>query len=308
MFREEGSVAKKISASVGVGGANRPADVFTIQYLLNLVPNNRGGPAPELAVDAICGPLTKGAIQKFQKASGAPTDGRVDPGGPTFRNLLAYDPYPNQDLTAAMASKLIKVSSTAQRAAAAVIVQMIGEAVSRDYGKWAQQNAMKMGKASYAAADASAKAVIEIMQKATAAAAKVVETAAKQGGLPVAPNPFGPPPEVRLQELVRQAIQAAQKVSQETAKLVAGGSPGKFAPAPIAGASYLSATLAKAITDSAMKIAGEAAKAGKTVQSGFPSPSGHIGDLSGKIAGAIKQATEAAAKMVEAAAKSVGKM
>ena len=51
-----------ISASVGLGGANRADDVRTVQSLLNDVKIERGGPAPPLAVDGIAGPLTNGAI------------------------------------------------------------------------------------------------------------------------------------------------------------------------------------------------------------------------------------------------------
>lgn len=81
---------RTISASVGEGGANRSADVKTIQEMLNKVMPDWGGPNPKLAVDGICGPLTKAAIRKFQQAQlstyFAP-DGRVDPGQRTLRRL-----------------------------------------------------------------------------------------------------------------------------------------------------------------------------------------------------------------------------
>ena len=89
---------KQIAGAVGLGGANRATDVAVVQYLLDCVPVLRGGPAPELAIDGLCGPKTAAAIRNFQRANGCPQDGRVDPGGPTFRALSAYDPYPNRNL------------------------------------------------------------------------------------------------------------------------------------------------------------------------------------------------------------------
>lgn len=89
---------KRIQASVGFGGRNSPADVMTAQYLLNCVPAVQGGPIRELAVDGLCGPLTMGAIKKFQTAAIGRTDGRIDPGGNTIQALLQYDPAPNQPI------------------------------------------------------------------------------------------------------------------------------------------------------------------------------------------------------------------
>jgi hypothetical protein len=79
-----------ITASVGrLGGANRPGDVKTVQELLNRVPSAAGGPYPLLAVDAVCGPRTVDAIQKFQvrQLGRGKADGRVDPIGPTLQKL-----------------------------------------------------------------------------------------------------------------------------------------------------------------------------------------------------------------------------
>lgn len=89
---------KQIMGSVGYGGRNAPNDVATVQYLLDCVPTSHGGPLPELVIDGLFGPRTGGAIRDFQRASGNPQDGRVDPGGPTFRTLASYDPFPNQSL------------------------------------------------------------------------------------------------------------------------------------------------------------------------------------------------------------------
>ena len=70
-----------ISASVGRMGRNIPADVKTIQNLLNLN-GQRMAPFQKLAVDGRIGPKTQGAIDKFQKVvlRYNNVDGRVDPG------------------------------------------------------------------------------------------------------------------------------------------------------------------------------------------------------------------------------------
>ena len=84
-----------ITASVGAGGKNVPADGIVIQVLLNL---NRPAPLPQIAVDGAVGPGTAEAIREFQKRVMhlAAPDGRVDPGGGTLRalraGLPAFDP------------------------------------------------------------------------------------------------------------------------------------------------------------------------------------------------------------------------
>jgi hypothetical protein len=75
-----------ITSSVGVGGANIPADVRNIQAALNDVPSGRGGPDPALKVDGICGPRTRAAITRFQQTHVAIVDSRIDPNGPTLAN------------------------------------------------------------------------------------------------------------------------------------------------------------------------------------------------------------------------------
>lgn len=91
-------MAKTISGSVGKGGRNRFEDVVVVQYLLNCVPAKKGGPEKELALDGICGPLTTGAIGRYQSVNMGFADGRVDVGGKTFAALSGFDPYPNQNL------------------------------------------------------------------------------------------------------------------------------------------------------------------------------------------------------------------
>ncbi len=83
-----GVATATISASVGVGGVNRAADVRTVQQLLNEVTPPRGGPVPLLVEDGLCGPKTNAAIRNFQTKQKLPTiDGRADPDGPTMQAL-----------------------------------------------------------------------------------------------------------------------------------------------------------------------------------------------------------------------------
>lgn len=78
-----------IGAPVGIGGANLPNDVSTIQDALNRVSPASGGAVPPLVVDGVCGPKTRSAIQQFQLKqfgwSGA--DGKINPGGQTITRL-----------------------------------------------------------------------------------------------------------------------------------------------------------------------------------------------------------------------------
>lgn len=84
-----------ITASVGAGGTNLPADGIVIQVLLTL---NRPAPLPPIAPDGVVGPGTIAAIREFQRRVQhiAAPDGRVDPGGRTLMalraGLPAFDP------------------------------------------------------------------------------------------------------------------------------------------------------------------------------------------------------------------------
>ena len=56
------SVARSVRLSVGVGGANNPADVRIVQELLNrAAPPSR----QKLAVDGIFGPKTRAALVDY---------------------------------------------------------------------------------------------------------------------------------------------------------------------------------------------------------------------------------------------------
>lgn len=85
-------MAETIHAAVGTAPApNNFQDVETIQSLLNQVPTNKGGPTPLLDLDGITGPLTIGAIKKFQNFHFGHADGRVDPGQKTLAKLNEFD-------------------------------------------------------------------------------------------------------------------------------------------------------------------------------------------------------------------------
>lgn len=56
---------KNTIAAVGLSGMNMPADVATVQYLLNCVPFTHGGPISELEIDGFAGGFTIQAINRF---------------------------------------------------------------------------------------------------------------------------------------------------------------------------------------------------------------------------------------------------
>lgn len=85
---------KTITAAVGQNGANIPADVATVQYLLNFVPASNGGPLRKLKVDGFAGVLTIEAINRFQRFHFGTIDSRVESGEKTFGELKKYDPLP----------------------------------------------------------------------------------------------------------------------------------------------------------------------------------------------------------------------
>lgn len=91
-----------VNAPVGaIEGArpsgNQSADVKTVQNLLNQIAPSEGGQqdgSGGLAVDGICGPLTRDAIVTFQKRQFAAfkPDGIVDPTARTINRLNARVP------------------------------------------------------------------------------------------------------------------------------------------------------------------------------------------------------------------------
>src|SRR6185369_1856627 len=86
------SAVLQISGPVGFGGKNDRSDVQTIQNALNQIVQGDGGPAQPLVVDGFVGPMTNGAIGKFQKHHFGWADKRVDPNQVTIakmREMLA---------------------------------------------------------------------------------------------------------------------------------------------------------------------------------------------------------------------------
>lgn len=80
-----------ITDSVGQGGRNLSQDVITVQTLLvkvGFMPAK--SPSGKSNIDGVCGNGTKGAIMLFQsqKVGLAHPDGRIDPGGRTWRTLV----------------------------------------------------------------------------------------------------------------------------------------------------------------------------------------------------------------------------
>lgn len=80
-----------IRQSVGINGVNQQDDVKIIQVLLNTYTAWKS-PFVRLKIDGDAGKNTKDAIKQFQReAAGSKNpDGRVDPGGKTFRYLTMY--------------------------------------------------------------------------------------------------------------------------------------------------------------------------------------------------------------------------
>jgi hypothetical protein len=83
----------RISASVGRNGANQRDDVLTVQKLVN---DHLPKFVQPLEADGQCGPLTIAAIEDVQTQflRMSHPDGRVDPGGDTFRFLTGSSPAP----------------------------------------------------------------------------------------------------------------------------------------------------------------------------------------------------------------------
>lgn len=101
---------KTITSTVGEGSANIPADVATVQYLLNCVPVSQGGPLRELKIDGFAGVVTIEAINRFQKAHFGKANSLVQTGEATFSELKKYDPLP---FSAPVVAPNFKASSAA---------------------------------------------------------------------------------------------------------------------------------------------------------------------------------------------------
>lgn len=73
---------------VGAGGDNFPDDIVVVQVLLNLVPENKSGASPRILSVGQDTPQLRSAIVTFQTRNTPYRDGRIDPGGLTWRTLL----------------------------------------------------------------------------------------------------------------------------------------------------------------------------------------------------------------------------
>ncbi len=82
LWRVDDAPRERLTGSVGKGGRNDADDVERVQQLLA---DNGISPG---AMDGKVGPKTIGAIREFQKRFLSNPDGRVDPDGRTWRELL----------------------------------------------------------------------------------------------------------------------------------------------------------------------------------------------------------------------------
>lgn len=76
-----------ILRTVGLGQANNPDEVRTIQQALNRFGPSQGGPDPKLVPDGIVGPKTNASIVQFQKRQLGFADGKVDPNQKTINRI-----------------------------------------------------------------------------------------------------------------------------------------------------------------------------------------------------------------------------
>lgn len=326
-------MSKNIHGSVGAGGGNSHGDVRTVQYLLNCVPTKAGGPSPELAVDGIAGPLTKGAIKKFQSALGGICDGRVDPRGPTWMALAAFDPFPNMPMPQA---SFAKQSGGAEGATAQSIVKSVSEMVALalarsagmevpDIGFSAVSQVKRPGGKSSKLPPGEAKKVAEAVKKAAEAAAKAVEKVLKSGKK----NPGGKKVTTGGAVLgaALEALAAAKRAAEAQAKLTGLPLPSgglEFPPFPGSAKGGGMGGLAQKVAEVASKAAkaveaagGKVSKLPETASPLIP-PGGGLGGLAGILKGATEAANKAVDTMTEsaleafkgaaeAAAKAVGK-
>lgn len=116
----DNALSATIGGSVGRSGKNDPADVLTVQVLLN-----RDGAG--LAEDGDCGPATVRAIEAFQKAAFGVADGRVDPDGRTMAALTGRQAMAQAaDAATETAGKVAKTVAKAAGAAVEAVDDALG--------------------------------------------------------------------------------------------------------------------------------------------------------------------------------------
>lgn len=301
---------KNIQAAVGAGGMNRYQDAATVQYLLNCVPESSGGPAPELAVDGVVGPLTLAAIQKFQLAQTGQSDRRVDPLGPTLHALQSFDPYPEMPMPSGVTGgKGAKSAGT--QAAAYMIVKTVTAAVA---GAAAKSAGVAKTPGGYAQAKSAALAhgLEETVRQAGAAAAKALEGLAKQAakwmpeGGSSPDDGFGPG---GLADAAQRALEAAKRTAEAVAKQAGiPVPPGGFELPTLPGVpggpfdiGELARKAANAAAQAAKSAVSVAEQAGKYIPpSAFDFPPG---GGTGTVEDAVRKAAQAAAQAVQDAAQ-----
>lgn len=283
---------KNIAGSVGKGGVNRAPDAATVQYLLNCVPKASGGPNPELVVDGICGPLTKAAILKFQMARGGYCDGRVDAGGPTIKVLQGYDPYPNTP----MPPRKYGSGAAAQKAASQAILKSVAAQIT----KMVQQGyGGKLPGGGMGGAAAITQEMAQVIKKATEAAAKMIEQAARTTGIPISGGSGGMG---GLSDVVKKAMESAKRAAEEAAK------QGKL-PMPPGGFDWIPnnpgfpsgggiADVVKKVADSAIKAAEQVAKTGGKLPIDIPKVSG-LDEVPQKVTEIVKQVSDTTNRAID---------
>jgi peptidoglycan hydrolase-like protein with peptidoglycan-binding domain len=117
-----------LTRAVGRGGVQAGPDVSTVQNALNEIPSAQGGPDERLNPDGLVGPLTIGAIEKFQLHHFGFKDGRVDVFGKTHAKLSSMRPAKLAFVNAAKAN--LNAALLTVRAAGAKLLQAEAELVT----------------------------------------------------------------------------------------------------------------------------------------------------------------------------------
>lgn len=126
----------KITASVGKGGKNKPEDVTEVQKSLN--DHAQEAKYSKVKANGDCGADTLKAIIAVQKAIGMKSpDGRVDPGGQTFKALSQnkLPTPPKDDGGPKGAAKPGKLAGKGRGCGANADLMAFAEAVAAFYGK-----------------------------------------------------------------------------------------------------------------------------------------------------------------------------
>lgn len=102
-----------LARSVGRNGANQAVDVKKVQHLLNRIAPEDGGPEELLKEDGFIGPITTGAIHKFQQHHKTASDDKVDPGGPTLAKMNEVAGSRDPELTRLLTDVFLRLRTAA---------------------------------------------------------------------------------------------------------------------------------------------------------------------------------------------------